>query len=486
MGQSMTLSPAQIQVVKLLEVPYCDMSKRINEELEENPALEEYAKTPSQAGEEDMGYDSDTDNESMSEREQGDDLSSYIQSEEQTGYTDRGGYSSDDDDDEPVQKELSSDLRTSFGEYLKSQVYLTKMSKPERHIAKFIVWSIDEDGYLKMTDEQIADQLAFQENLIISEQEIHDIVAQIQQFDPAGVGAHDLRECLLIQLRSKHKNEAIEDAIRIICDGMDLFQNHHYDKLKERLEIDDDRLRNAKQEIAKLNPKPGSAWNGTLYERHQLSVIPDFRVTNEDDGLKVILFTGDIPQLRVSEEYNNMLIDYTSNAANQTNKNKEAVQFIKSKIDAAKWFIDAIRQRNETLRKTMTAIVKLQKDYFQEGDISYLHPLRLQDVAEETGLDVSTISRVCNSKFVDTDFGIKPLKFFFSEKMTNADGDEISNKEIKEILTQCIKDEDKTHPLTDDELVKVMEEQGYKVARRTIAKYRDQLNIPVARLRKDV
>ena len=291
---------------------------------------------------------------------------------------------------------------------------------------------------------------------------------------------------LIIQLRQQTQTPATATAGKVIETCFDDFSKRHFEKVCQRLNISDTELKQAVQEITRLNPKPGNAWTGTVYDRHQTTVIPDFFVENTDGELRITLNTGDLPELRVNREYSNMLEDYSKNEANQTPKMKEAVMFVKQKIDAARWFIDAIQQRNETLMRTMTAIVEKQKDFFTEGEDTYIKPLILQDIADMTGYDVSTISRVSNSKYVQTDFGIYPLKHFFSEKMTNTEGEEVSTREIKKILQDILAEEDKRNPLTDDQIVSAMKEKGYRIARRTIAKYREQSGIPVARMRKEV
>lgn len=474
------LSPAQIQVVRLLELPSCELGQRINEELQENPALEEGVDFDSLHNdtdeiEQEEAYDNPLQNEDFN-------YDDYIQDDETPEYRTYAQNSSDDDDG----REIPFSVGTSFGEYLKSQIYLTKMDKPHRHIAKFVVGNIDEDGYLRRSVEELVDDLSFREGLIVKDEEMQEIVDEIKRFDPPGVGAKDLQECLLIQLRQKKQTPSVNLAIRILTHCFEDFSHRRLDRIYTRLSLSEDDMRQAINEITRLNPKPGSAWAGTVYDRHQTTIIPDFYVENRDGELMLTLNTGDIPELHISPQYVEMLQDYSNNTANQTAKMKEAVHFVKSKLDAAKWFIDAIRQRNETLTRTMEAIMRMQHDFFIEGDETFLKPMILQDIADKTGYDVSTISRVSNSKYVQTEFGIFPLKFFFSEKMTNSDGEEISTREIKKVLTELVANEDKSSPLTDDQLVIKLKEQGYPIARRTIAKYRDQLGIRVARLRREI
>ncbi|MCQ2342879.1 MAG: RNA polymerase factor sigma-54 [Paludibacteraceae bacterium] len=477
-----TLLPNQVQVMRLLEVPACDLAARVHEEMEKNMVLEEGTDPEQQytQHEDEETYEPDY-NESSEPTRDGDgevfDYSRYADDGDEANY----GYADGNDDDD---REIPLSAGVSFGEYLKSQVYLTKMDKPQRHIAKFVVGNIDENGYLTRPVSALCDDLLFREGLTVSEEEMLDIVRQIQQFDPPGVGAADLRECLLIQLGQKKQTPVIQSAVRIIRDHFVSLTKHHYDSICEAMDISPDQLKDTLAEIAKLNPKPGSAWQGSVYERHQLAVIPDFYVENQEGRLVLTLNTGDIPTLHISRQYKDMLQDYANAGKNITAKQKEGVQFIKQKIESAEHFIDAIRQRNETLYRTMNAIIHMQHDWFMEGDDICLHPLVLQDVADKTGYDVSTISRVCNSKYVQTEFGIFSLKHFFSEKMVTTDGEEVSTREIKQILSECVAAEDKHNPLTDEALVNMLREKGYTLARRTVAKYREQLNIPAARMRR--
>ena len=374
---------------------------------------------------------------------------------------------------------------SSLIEELKSQIYLTKMTKPQRHIAKWVLGNIDDDGYLRRTTEQLVDDLSFQEQISITDEEMADIVQQIKQFDPPGIASANLQECLLKQLEVKSpQTEAVQLAHTIIANHFEAFSKHHFDKIKLKLNCTDEEFQAAVQEIVHLNQKPANAFTGSMYETQRETIIPDFTIEERDEELYVVLNTGDSPELHVSREYSDMLADYS--AMPQTPQNKQAAQFIRSKLDAARYFIDAIKQRNETLMKTMTAILKFQYDFFLDGEETSLKPMILQDIADRTGYDVSTISRVSNSKYVQTRFGIYPLKYFFSESMTNAEGDEVSTREIKKIMQEVVDAEDKRNPLTDEQLVEALAEHGYPIARRTVAKYRDLLGIPVARLRKTV
>ena len=476
------LSPAQIQVVRLLELPSVELQQRINEELQENPALEEgeeewKAKEESESGEFDEYSDEEYRNPLQNEDFNYDD---YVNDDDSSDYQYQArNYSPDDELPEQVVVSGSSLL-----EHLKSQVYLTNMTKPERHIAKWVLGNIDDDGYLRRTTEQLVDDLAFQENITVTDEQMRHIVDTIKTFEPAGVAAYDLRECLLIQLQQKEQTQSVTHAIMILERYFENFSKRHFAYIQDRLDWTDDQLKDAIDEILHLNQKPANGFTGSVYERQQSTIIPDFYIENRDGELVVGLDTGDIPELHVSSDYKNMLSEYSSKQMANSKENKETVRFIKQKLDSAQWFIDAIKQRNETLMNTMKAIVAKQKDFFLEGDDSYLRPMVLQDIANVTGYDVSTISRVSNSKYVDTEFGIFPLKHFFSESMTNDKGEEVSTREIKNLLSQLINEEDKSNPLTDDQFVTVLAEHGYPIARRTIAKYRDQLGIPTARLRK--
>ena len=489
--QTIKLSPTQIQVIRMLELPSIELSKRINEELQENPALEE-GRDEAAVQEAHENYDEFEDgymaDDGYDEGRQRDPLQNedfnyeqYVSDDETPSYMLRQQYSAPDED----RREVPIIGGSSLIEELKSQVYLTGMTKPQRHIAKWVLGNIDDDGYLRRTTEQLVDDLMFQEQLSITDEEMEDIVRQIKQFDPPGIASANLQECLLRQLEVKQEenpSENIELAQRILKEHFEAFSKHHFDKIIQRLKCTDEQFQAAVQEIVHLNQKPANAFTGSVYETQRETIIPDFTIEERDDELFVVLNTGDIPELHVSRDYSDMLADYSK--APKTEDNKQAAQFIKQKLDAARTFIDAIQQRNETLMKTMTAILKAQYDFFMDGEETSLKPMVLQDIADRTGYDVSTISRVSNSKYVETRFGIYPLKYFFSESMTNADGDEISTREIKKILQELIDKEDKRNPLTDDQLVSLMKEHGYPIARRTIAKYRDLLDIPVARMRK--
>ena len=487
--QTTKLSPNQILVIRMLEIPSIELNQRINEELQENPALEE---GKDELDEKIRGLEEDEfDDNYMPEDGYEDDrdplqnedfnYEQYVSDDETPSYMLHQQYNPADQD----QREVPIIGGSSLIEELKSQIYLTNMTKPQRHIAKWVLGNIDDDGYLRRTTEQLVDDLMFQEQIQVTDAEMEDIVQQIKEFDPPGIASANLQECLLKQLEVKEpQTPAIELAHTILSEHFDAFSKHHFDKLKLRLGCTDEEFQAAVQEIVRLNQKPANAFTGSVYETQRETIIPDFFIEERDDELYVVLNTGDIPELHVSRDYSEMLKDYDSMP--KTEENRQAAQFIKQKLDSAKWFIDAIKQRNETLMKTMTAILRFQYDFFLDGEETSLKPMVLQDIASRTGFDVSTISRVSNSKYVQTRYGIYPLKYFFSEAMTNAEGDEISTREIKKILQELIDNEDKRNPLTDEQLVELMGEHGYPIARRTIAKYRDLLGVPVARLRKSL
>ena len=470
------LSPAQIQVMRMLELPACELQARINEELQENPALEEGT---DKIQENDYQEDSTTDEYQNPLQNDDFNYDDYVQDDDisERTYNNRS--------QESVREDIPFSVGMSFGEHLKGQIYLTKMDKPDRHIAKFVVGNIDESGYLRRTAEELVDDLSFQEGLVVSDEKMRYIIAQIQQFDPPGVGAYDLQECLLLQLQQQVQTPNVQLATTILTQMFEIFSRKQYNKIMQRLEISEEQLKGAISEITRLNPRPGNNWLGTVYDRNQSVVVPDFYVEEEDDELIVSINQGDIPPLHVSPEYSQMLDMYSQNEKAHTS-NREATRFVKDKIDAAKWFIDAIRQRNETLMQTMSAIVAYQREFFLQGDSSFLKPMVLKDIADRTGHDVSTISRVCSNKYVQTPFGTFALKYLFSEAIAKQDGGEISTREIKDKVREIITNEDKTHPITDDELVEILHHNGYAIARRTVAKYREQLGIPVARLRHQI
>lgn len=485
--QTTKLSPTQIQVIRMLELPSIELSKRINEELQENPALEEgrleenetenYTDEYGEYGDE-FGNEFDGNHSSNPLQNEDFNYEQYVSDDETPSYMLNSHNNPIDQD----RREVPIIGGSSLIEELKSQIYLTKMDKHQRHIAKWVLGNIDDDGYLRRTTEQLVDDLMFQEQLQITDEEMDSIVQQIKQFDPPGIASADLRECLLTQLKRKQQTESVQLAYTILNQYFEAFSKHHYDKITQRIGCTNEAFQGAVQEIIHLNQKPANAFVGSVYETQQETIIPDFTIENRNDELFVTLNTGDIPELHISRDYNDMLASYS--AMPQKADIKQATQFIRNKIESARGFIDAIRQRNETLITTMSAILKFQYEFFLDGEETSLKPMVLQDIADRTGYDVSTISRVSNSKWVDTPYGIYPLKYFFSESITNDEGDEVSTREVKKILQELVAAEDKTNPLNDGQLEEALRQKGYIVARRTVAKYRDMLNIPVARLRK--
>ncbi|MGH2647066.1 MAG: RNA polymerase factor sigma-54 [Ginsengibacter sp.] len=480
------LSPQQIQLMKLLQVPTAHLEERIKEELEENPALEggedghdeniDIQKDEFDATEDDYENDGSEDDYDKI------DISEYVnENDDEVGdYKLRDDNYGDPDD----VKVMPHKVETSFFDTLKTQLLMLNLDEHQKKIAEQIIGSIDDDGYLRREITAIVDDLAFRQNISSTEKEIEKIIYLIQQFDPPGVGARDLRECLLLQLKRKQKNgNAVQTAIDVIENYFDEFTKKHYEKIQRGLNLDDDGIKDVINQIIRLNPKPGGQVGET--NKMQSYVIPDFFVLNINGKLEVTLNSKNAPDLRISEGYRDMLRDYDK-GSKKDKRQKEAVLFIKQKIDSAKWFIDAIKQRQHTLLSTMQTIVEYQKEFFLTGDETDLHPMILKDIAERTMLDISTVSRVANSKFVQTEFGTYRLKFFFSESLVTDSGEEVSTREVKKILNNLIDDESKQHPLSDEKLTELLQEKGYNIARRTVAKYREQLNIPVARLRKEL
>jgi RNA polymerase sigma-54 factor len=467
------LSPQQIQFIKLLQLNTLDFEEKLEQELLDNPALE--------TGKEEEETFSNAD-EAGSEEET---FSSDIDIDELLRYNDdEGGFRLNEDYGDDEQRDIPIVSNSSFQEYLEEQARAVFNDETELDLAIHLINSIDEDGYLRRELRAIANDLAFSENIATNEEQLERILIKIQNFDPPGIGARDLQECLLLQLYKKDygDNPAITLAEIIIADHMEAFSKKHYDKIKRSLKIDDDALRDAIREITRLNPKPGMTQGGAAKTMY---IVPDFIVRNEGGILEVVLNARNTPELRLSPSYAETLRAYEA-APDKDRGIKDAVQYIKQKLEGAKWFIDSVKQRQHTLLSTMEAIVNMQREYFLDGDEAKLRPMILKDIAEKVGLDISTISRVANSKYVETVFGIIPLKFFFSEGITTEDGDEVSNREIKKILKDAIAAENKQKPLTDEALMDLLKERGYHIARRTVAKYREQLNIPVARLRKEI
>ncbi len=482
------LSPQQIQLMKLLQVPTANLEIRIKEELEENPALElDEEKHEDEKDELQDEFGSETEDGEYDEKNGSEedydnvDVSEYVQD----GDDDVADYKLRDDNyPEEEQKQIPFKTETSFYETLQLQLGLLKLDEKEKKIAEQIVGSIDEDGYLRRETSAIVDDLAFRQNVMATEEEVESMIQRIQQFDPPGVAARDLQECLLLQLqRQKNEGKDVDTAILAIRKYFDEFTKKHYEKIQRGLNIDEEQLKKVMQQIVKLNPKPGGNIGGM--SKAETYVVPDFFIFNNNNKLELTLNSRNAPELRISEGYRDMMKEY-DRGAKKDKRQKEAVIFIKQKIDAAKWFIDAIKQRQHTLLSTMTAIMNHQYEFFLTGDETNLRPMILKDIAEKTGLDISTVSRVANSKFVQTEFGTYRLKFFFSESLSTDSGEEVSTREVKKILSNLIEGESKKHPLSDERLTELLQEKGYYIARRTVAKYREQLNIPVARLRKEL
>lgn len=460
----------------MLEVPTLELEERIRQEIEENPALEEGTEISEHTMDEPDNSEYDDDYNSDL------DLGDYISDDDIPDYKLIANNTSQDDKHENIP--FSAGF--TFHEHLLDQVGLLQLDEHERRLVEYIIGNIDEEGYLRRDAESMVDDIVFQTGTETNDDEMKGLIKKIQQLEPPGVGAESLQECLFLQLEQKESSKSNENAKRIVKDYFEEFSKKHYDKIIRGLNLSEEALKEALHEITKLNPKPGNAWGGNVLEKTFSVIISDFIVENNNGALTVQLNNSNVPELRVNSTYNEMFEDYSSNKSNQTREMKDAVLFVKQKIDAARWFIDAIKQRQQTLLTTMTAIVDFQKEFFIEGDELFLKPMVLKDIADITGYDISTISRVSNSKYVETEFGIFPVKYFFSESMTNDSGEEISTREIKKILQEVIDEEDKRNPLNDDKLVEALKERGYVIARRTAAKYREQLNIPVARLRKEI
>jgi RNA polymerase sigma-54 factor len=470
------LSPQQIQLMKLIQLPTLALEQKIKEELEENPALEEGVNELERT-EEDYEDFSDDDNQTIEAEDIN--VDEYLSDDEVPEYRLKANNYSADDEDARVPVSGGS----SFTELLMEQISMRRMSEQDRQVAEYLIGNIDDDGYIRRELNAIVDDLAFTQNIFVEEQKLEDILKIIQTLDPPGVGARDLQECLVLQLKRKENNSVTRLAREIMENYFDEFIKKHYDKLMERLEIDEDYLKDAIAEISRLNPKPGNSSHNS--QKPTATVIPDYTIKIEDGELELSLNSRNAPELNVSREYRDMLETYK--ASNNKNKaQKDAVMFVKQKLDGAKWFIDAIRQRQQTLLITMSSIMNFQREYFLTGDQRKLRPMILKDIADEIGMDISTVSRVASNKYVETPYGTFLIKEFFSEAMKNDAGEDVSTKEIKKILEDSIGEEDKRKPLTDDKLAKLLKDKGYPIARRTVAKYREQLNIPVARLRKEL
>ena len=476
--QVQTLSPQQVLTVKLLELPTVELEERIHSEVLDNPALEEGHDN------EEEGYDDDyaSGDEATLDMNEKEDLS-------------LGDYRTEDDipdyklqennkSKENAPEEIPFSDNVSLYETLKEQLDMQNLSLEEKQLGEYIIGSLDDDGLLRKSVDALVDELAIYQGISTSQEELEHVLAIIQDFDPPGIGARSLQECLLLQIARKEDSPLRKIEYDIISKCCDDFTKKNKDKILQKLNITEEQYQQAVAELVKLNPRPGSSM-GEVIGKNMQQIVPDFIVETEDDGtIHLSLNDRNVPELRLSRNFVDMLDEYTRNKENQSKETKDALMFLKQKVDAAQGFINAVKQRQQTLLSTMQAIIDLQRPFFQEGDEALLRPMILKDVAERTHLDISTISRVSNSKYVQTNFGIYPLKFFFSDGYITESGEELSVREIKRILKECIEKEDKTKPYTDDELADELKKKGYPIARRTVAKYRQQLNIPIARLRR--
>ena len=463
--QQQKLSPLQIQTIKLIELPIQELEQRVKAELEENPVLDD---SPAADSDDDNDDPKDVSIDEIHDSDN-DDIPDYKLRVNNYGKDERPQYN-------------TFSVRESFTQSLMEQLGYRHLSKHDHDVAAFIIGSLDEDGYLRRDIDSVVDDLAFRANIHSDPDEVLRMIKVIQEFEPVGVGARDLRECLLLQLQSQKKTKDVQLAETIIRDYFNEFSNRHFQKIISKLGLSEDEMKAAMARIVKLNPAPGGQIDDSYNDQAQ-QIVPDFVLDLVDGELKLSMPRFSIPEIRVNKKYAELLADAQGSSERQQ---KEAAAFVKQKLDSAKWFVEALKQRHNTLESTMKAILEYQHDYFMDGDESNLRPMVLKDIAEKTGFDISTISRVVNSKYIETHFGIYPLKYFFSEGLENQEGEEVSTRELKMALRECVDAEDKRKPLTDDQLVSEMNKRGYKVARRTIAKYRDQLDIPKARLRKEL
>ncbi len=458
-----TLSPQQIQMIKLLELPTMQLEQRVKQEIEDNIVLEE-------------------DETASEEEEQKISVDDYIRDDDTPSYKSRINNFSKDDKQRPV----NITEGRSMQEYLTEQLRYRNLSERDMRMAEFLVGSIDEDGYLRRDLDSVSDDIAFSLGIEASPEELERVLGVIHRLEPAGIGARNLRECLLLQMEQRRMDSPAKRLARkIVTSYFDEFVKKHYEKLMSRLGVGEEEFRDAIEEIRRLSPKPGNLYSEGGMDTTPY-IIPDFRIDYHDGRFELSLNSYNIPEVKINRRYVEMIRDMVSSNGTVAEKNREAVQFVKSKIDSAKWFISAIKQRHDTLMRTMQEILNFQKEYFKDGDKSKLRPMILKDIADRTGLDVSTISRVVNSKYAQTHFGIILLKSLFSEAMQTESGEIVSSYEIKNLLQTCIDEEDKRHPLTDETLMNILNAKGYCIARRTVAKYREMLDIPVARLRKQI
>ena len=460
--QKQQLSPLQIQTIKLIELPIQELEQRIRKELEENPVLDE--DVPKEKEEDEAPREV-----SLSEYKEDDSIPSYRLRADNYSKDERPQYS-------------TFSVKESFTQSLMEQLGYRNLTEHQYSVAAFIIGSLDDDGYLRRSIDNLVDDISFRANIETSEEEVLAMLKVVQEFEPAGVGARDLRECLLLQIRHCKKTPAVEHAIRILDHYFHDFTSKHYQKIMTRMGLTEEEMKAAIAKILKLNPSPGGQIDDSYSDQAQ-QIVPDFLLEYTDGELILTMPRFSIPELRVNRKYADLLMEAASSSEREK---KEAAAFVKKKLESAKWFVEAIKQRHNTLYSTMQTIIEYQREYFIDGDETHLKPMVLKDIAERTGFDISTISRVVNSKYIETHFGIYSLKYFFSEGLENQDGEEVSTRELKKALQECVDNEDKHKPLTDDELVAKMTERGYKVARRTVAKYRDQLGIPKARLRREL
>ena len=470
------LSPQQIQLMKMIQLPVQELEQRIKQEIEENPALQEGSEPELKEA-----YDDLQDDDSGDFIEADDiNIDAYLTDDDTPDYKYNANNYSDDDDEPRFQHAVSG----TFHEGLLDQLHVTPASGNMRTLAEYLIGAMDDDGYIRRELRNIVDDLAFTRNIITNEEELEEALKLVQSLDPAGIGARDLQECLWLQLDRKPVNAAVQDAMLILEEAFEAFTKKHFSKIQRKLGLSESSLARAIDQITHLNPKPGGSTDRTTVQTS--AVVPDFVVTIENGEPQLMLNSRNAPDLNINRGYRDMLEDFNKRRKEANRAEKEAVLFVKQKLDSAKWFIDAIKQRQETLYLTMSAITNRQKEFFVTGDERYLNPMILKDVADDIQMDISTVSRVANSKFVQTPYGTLPLKFFFSESMKNDQGEDVSTRKIKSILEELVEKEDKRHPITDEKLGQMLKEHGFPIARRTVAKYREQLNIPVARLRKSL
>jgi len=471
------LSPQQIQLMKMIQLPVQELEQRIKQEIEENPALQEGSEPEIKDEYSDSALDS-----SEGDFIDADDINidAYLSDDDTPDYKYNANNYSDDDDEPRFQHAATG----TFIEGLLDQLHVCRLDEEQRVLAEYLIGTMDDDGYIRRELHDIVDDLAFTRNIFTSEQRLEEALKVVQSLDPAGIGARDLRECLWLQLDRKPVSAAVQDALLIVEEAFDAFTKKHYTKIERKLGLSESSLARAMDEITRLNPKPGGSTDRSTVQTS--AVVPDFIVTIENGEPQLRLNSRNAPDLNINRGYRDMLEGFNKRRKKANRAEKEAVLFVKQKLDAAKWFIDAIKQRQETLYLTMSAILNRQKAFFLSGDERFLNPMILKDVADDIQMDISTVSRVANSKFVQTPYGTLPLKYFFSESMKNDQGEDVSTRKIKSILEELVENEDKRKPITDEKLAQTLKERGFPIARRTVAKYREQLNIPVARMRKSL